>query len=406
MKKNIQSLSKYLLALLVMAGAWGCASTTGLQNASYDDDDVYFSRKDREQAKIAKETAVKNTPTVTKTTTTVNNNNSNGNGLEVNPTYGVNKNDQTDVNPEYIENYRNGNGNSTITQNGITYSGNEYYTETRANNSRVQVPRDNFDTWGNTNNGVFYDPNLDPGSPFFNPYASTSNLRFGSTWGWGNNWRYRRWANRYRWYNPYYRNDYWFYRNVWWYGGYSRNNAWCPGPSRANTIYTGTTRIETRPRIINRNPRRSGSGRRGSTIITNNSRTNTKRRAARAITNGTDVNKRSATAGRRYKRTTNNSGKRVKTNSSGRQVNRSNTTTRPRRTRVQTRTRSRRNNSYSRPRSRSRSFNNRSNTRSRSTYKRSTSRPSYSKPRTRTRTVNRSTKSSSPKRSGGSRRKK
>jgi len=410
MKQHIQSLSKYLLALLVMAGAWGCASTTGLQNANQDDDDVYFSRKDREQAKIAQETAIKNTPTVTKTTTTVNNNsNSNGNGLEVNPTYGVSRNNQTDVNPEYVENYNN--NNSTITQNGITYSGNEYYTETRANNNRVQVPRTNVDTWGNTNTGVFYDPYLDPASPFFNPYASTSNLRFGWNQGWGNNWRYRRWANRYRWYDPYYRNDAWFYRNVWWYGGYSRNNAWCPTPSRPNTIYTGTTRIESRPRqFVNRNPRRSGAGRRGSTII-NNNRVNTKRRATR-VTNGTDVNKRAATAGRRYKRTTNSAGKRVNTNSSGRQLNRTSTTTRPRRTQTQnrTRTRTRRSNSYSRTRNRSSNFNNnRSNTRSRSrsTYKRSTSRPSYSKPRTRT--FKRTTKSSSPsrsKRSGGSRRKK
>ncbi|HAS42812.1 MAG TPA: hypothetical protein DCS93_20185 [Microscillaceae bacterium] len=404
MKQKIQSLSKYLLALLVMAGAWGCASTAGLQNANQDDDDVYFSRKDREQAKIAKETAIKSNPTVAKTTTTVENNN-NGNGLEVNPTYGVNKNNQTDVNPEYIEEYRNGNGNSTITQNGITYSGNEYYTETRANNSRVQVPRSNVDTWGNTNNGVFYDPYLDPASSFYNPYASTSNLRFGWNRGWGNNWRYRRWANRYRWYDPYYRNDVWFYRNVWWYGGYGRNNAWCPAPSRTNTIYTNTTRVESRPRrFVNRNPRRSGAGGRGSTIITNNNRVNTKRRASRATTNSTDVNKRAATAGRRYKRTTNNAGKRVKTNSSGRQMNRT-STTRPRRTQ----TRTRRNSSYSRTRSRSSNFN-RSSTRSRSrsTYKRSTSRPSYSKPRS-TRTFKRTTRKSSPsrsKRSGGSSRRK
>lgn len=395
MKKNIQSLSKYLLALLVMGGVWGCASTNNLQNANYDEDDVYFSRKDRAQAKIAKENAVKTQPTVARKTAKVTNNN--GNGLEVNPTYGVttNKNNQTDVNPEYVENYKN--GNSTITQNGITYSGNEYYTESRANNNRVQVPRDNFDTWGNTNNGVFYDPYLDPSSAFFNPYASTANLRFG--WGWGNNWRYRRWYNRYRWNNPYFRNNNWFYRDLWWYGGYYRNNAWCPTNNRPNnTFYTSTTRVETRPRFINRGPRNTRAGGRGSAILTN--RTNTKRRVSRTATNGTDINKRSSTAGRRYKRTTaNGTNKRIRTNSR-RTVNsnRSNTT-RPRRNRV--RSRSRRSSSFSRP-SRSRT-----NTRSRSTYKPSrSSRPSYSKPRTRS-TMKRTTRtpSRSTKRSGGSRRK-
>lgn len=385
----IKSLTKHLLALVVVAGAWSCSSTNNLQHANYEDDDVYFSRKDREQAKIAKETEFKNNPTFAKTTT-----NTNTNGVEVNPTYGVNTtktNDQTNVNPEYIENYRQ--GNSTITHNSDTYTGNEYYTEYRANNSRVQVPRDSFDGWGNSNNGVFYDPCLDPASPLYNPYASSAFVPFSVRIGWGNNWRYRRFYNRYRWYNPYNRNDYWYNRNIWWYGGYSNNNAWCPPNYNNNVVYTNT-----RPRIINCNPRGLNSGRRGSIIITNNGN-RTKRQAQRSISNlGRDVNKRAATAGRRYKRTTTNrTNKRVRSNSNRTINNRTKINMRPRTTR--TRTRTRRSINYSRPNyNRQRSNSNRNYNRSGSSYQRRSSRSSgFSRPSTtrRTRSVSRPSRSSS-----------
>lgn len=403
-----KSLIKHFLVIAVVAGAWSCTSTKGLQHANHEDDDVYFSRKDREQARIAKETEVRNNPTVSTTTST---------GMEVNPTYGTTtkKNDQTNVNPEYVENYRNTN-NSPITNNSNNYSSNEYYTEYRAN--RVQVPRDTYDSWGNTNNGVFYDPYLDPASPFYDPYSVQSSVvPFSVRIGWGRSgWRYRRWYRRSGWYNPYYRNDYWSYRNSWNYGGYGgygyyNSNPWCPTNYNNRPIYVSTRVDNRRPATINRSPRRAGAGRRGNTILTNRTATKRQGQGRRTTRSGTNVNKRAAVAGKRYKRTR-NSGKRV-SNSGTRTTPTRTTRTRTRRsTYSRPSTRTRRSNTYSRPSTRTRSSSyNRSTNRNSSYQRRSNnSRSNFSRPstrtRTRTRTTSRPSRSSSPKKSGSSKRRK
>ncbi|EAY25772.1 hypothetical protein [Microscilla marina] len=380
---NIQkSIIKYFLVVAVVAGGWGCTSTTNLQHANYEDDDVYFSRKDREKAKLAKKAEVKTTPKVVNNST----------GMDVNPTYGVTTQTkpQTNINPEYVENH---NGNSTITNNSNNYTENEYYTEYRA--SRVQVPRANYDSWGNANNGVFYDPHLDHSSPFYDPYSVQSAVvPFSVRVGWGRGWRYRRWYNRNGWYNPYFRNDFWYRRNAWNYGGgwgYYNTNPWCP-PNYINRPIYNTTRVVSRPQIINRGPRRNGAGRRGNVILTNTNTTKRQKQSNLNNSGGRDVNKRSQTAGRRYKRTTGNN-KRVNTNTTGTNTRRSTTRTRTRRSTPNS-NRSRRGSSFNRKRS-TPSFNRRSNTNRRSTF----SRPST---RTRTRTTSRPSRKSSPKRSSGS----
>lgn len=391
-----KSFAKYFLIVAVVVGSWGCSSTTNLQHANYEDDDVYFSRKDREKAKLAKETEIKNNPKV----------NTNSNGMDVNPTYGVTTTpaNPTNVNPEYVDN-----GNSTITNNSNNYSGNEYYTEYRAN--RVQVPRDNYDSWGNANNGVFYDPYLNPASPFYDPYlVQSSVVPFSVRIGWGRGWRYRRWYNRYGYggYDPYYRNDFWYRRNAWNYGGgfgYYNTNPWCPPNYVNRPIYTNTTNIASRPtRVINRGPRRNGAGRRGNVILTN--ATNTKRRAQNTLNNsgGRDLNKRAQTAGRRYKRrtTSDDNGKRV----TGTTTNTRRSTTRSTR-RSTNYNRSRRGSAFKRNSSSTPSFNrnfNTNRTRTRSSFNRSSNsrRSSYSRPSSRTT----SRPKSSSKRSSGSKRKK
>lgn len=399
-----KSLAKYFLAVAVVVGSWGCSSTNNLQHANYEDDDVYFSRKDREKAKLAKEAEVKNNPTVVTGST----------GMDVNPTYGVTTNtNPTNVNPEYVGNTYT--GNSTITNNSNNYSGNEYYTEYRAN--RMQVPRATYDNWGNVNQGVFYDPYLNPSSPFYDPYlVQASMVPLSVRLGWGRSgWYNRRWNRRYGWYgNPYQANDFWYRRNSWYYGGgFGFNtNPWCPPNYARRPIYTNTTRIPSRParvQVVNRGPRRSNAGRRGNVILTNT--TTTKRRAQNKLntSGGRDINKRAQTAGRRYKRSTTagNGGKRV----TGTTTNTRRRTTRRSTTRSNTRTR--RGSSYNYNRNRSRrtsSFNRSYNTnRSRSTYSRPSSRTrtrSVSRPSSRTRTRSVSRPSNSSKRSSSKRRKK
>lgn len=281
---------KYL-AFAGVVGLWGCSSQQYAQNSN-EQDDLYFSSKDRKEVVYTASTSSAN----------YNTGNTGVAGED---------NSQKNVNPEYIQQYaeqskktNNSTNNGTIqsgTNASDSYSAdNSYYDEDYRSNTNVNLARNynrrNWDTGTNINiipsygvgnfygGSAFYDPFYDPyfyGASHYDPFFYRPFVRvrpgvivsIGAGWGWN---RWNRWNAWNSWYDPFYAwndpfygryafgggwNDPFYYNPYRYYGGnyYGGGNVIVVNPGNNNGGNND-------PRTVRYSPRSS----RGSSVVNDN----------------------------------------------------------------------------------------------------------------------------------------